>query len=60
MEESQQRLLEGIQLHHQGELERLLTDRDQLLEEETAAAVMGKDTRRQREGELLSYVSKDV
>ncbi|KAG7271145.1 hypothetical protein CRUP_002794, partial [Coryphaenoides rupestris] len=39
MEESQQRLLEGIQLHHQGELERLLTDRDQLLEEETAAAV---------------------
>ncbi|CAL8270658.1 unnamed protein product [Lota lota] len=40
MEESQQRVLEGIQLHHQGELERLMTDRDQLLEEETAATVM--------------------
>ncbi|XP_056439368.1 myosin phosphatase Rho-interacting protein-like isoform X1 [Gadus chalcogrammus] len=39
LEVSQQRALEGVRLHHQGELQRLVTEQDRLLEEETSATV---------------------
>ena len=42
LEEAQQRALEGVRLNHQVQLQLLVTERDQLLEEETAATVTGK------------------
>lgn len=42
MEESHLKVVEELQRRHQQEVERLLVERDQLLEEESAATATGK------------------
>jgi len=42
MEESHLKVVEELQRRHQQEVERLLVERDQLLEEESAATATGE------------------
>ena len=43
MEESQLKVVEELQHQHQQEVERLLVERDRLLEEESAATAIGEE-----------------
>ena len=52
MEESHMKVVEELQRQHQQEVERLLVDRDRLLEEEIAATATGEETL-----PLLSFLS---
>lgn len=45
MEESHLKVVEGLQRRHKQEVERLLVDRDRLLEEESAATATGEGKR---------------